>query len=418
MDAFVPEDQTWQVGVGIGGLFPSPGLQLIGGGQPELNYGTAAFEFAGRIAYYPKAFLGVEGEVVAGLGHVNSFGAAINAYRAHLIGQIPKWSIVPFVLAGVGGLGAASQPLGHDIDFTVHVGAGVKLAVVRDIALRLDLRENMTKRTDDSYAGTSFNEEIMFGAEFTIGRPEEVYEVPPEPPDADGDHTPDFRDSCPQVPALSEDGCPADSDHDGIADPDDLCPYEAGASEKGCPDPDPDEDGVVLPCDICPKEKGTPPDGCPVRDSDGDGFLDDEDECVNEPETKNGFEDDDGCPDEVPKEVEKFTGAIEGIQFFQGSAKIRATSEKKLQEAVDVLAKFPSVRLEITGHTSSEGDDEFNQKLSEDRAQAVVDWLVERGVSRDRLKARGAGSSEPVADNDTALGRTQNRRIEFKILKR
>src|SRR5690606_14928989 len=109
-----------------------------------------------------------------------------------------------------------------------------------------------------------------------------------------------------------------DSDHDGIPDPNDHCPYEPGADEQGCPDRDPDSDGVPLPCDLCPNERGQAPDGCPIRDADGDGVLDDVDQCKDQPETKNGFDDQDGCPDEVPEEVKKFTGAIKGIQFVQG----------------------------------------------------------------------------------------------------
>jgi outer membrane protein OmpA-like peptidoglycan-associated protein len=236
------------------------------------------------------------------------------------------------------------------------------------------------------------------------------------PPDRDRDTVRDERDRCPDVPALTPDGCPPDTDGDGIADPDDACPTQPGEAPSGCPELDLDQDGVKLPCDLCPKEPGQAPDGCPVRDSDGDGFLDNQDKCPKEPETKNGHEDDDGCPDEIPAEVRAFTGAIEGIKFERGSATIAQSSFETLAKAAAVLKKFPSIRMEITGHTSSEGGDAINVPLSEDRAQSVKDWLVNAGIEPSRIQARGAASTEPVADNNTEAGRRQNRRIEFKVL--
>ncbi len=95
-----------------------------------------------------------------------------------------------------------------------------------------------------------------------------------------------------------------DSDGDGVMDNDDKCPDVKGEAPDGCPPKDSDGDGVADSKDKCPNEKGEPPDGCPsTRDSDGDGIIDSKDKCPNEPETKNGFEDDDGCPDELPAQV-------------------------------------------------------------------------------------------------------------------
>jgi OOP family OmpA-OmpF porin len=203
-----------------------------------------------------------------------------------------------------------------------------------------------------------------------------------------------------------------------VLDRDDYCPKEAGPAPKGCKivDPDPDQDGVPLPCDACPDEVGVKPDGCPIRDKDGDGIFDDKDKCINEPETKNGFEDADGCPDTLPERVKKFSGVVQGIFFDQGKATIRKQSATTLDSAVKVLQEFPSIKLEISGHTSSEGDGAFNQKLSQDRADAVKQWLVDKGVTTDRIKTRGVGPDEPIADNKTPAGRAKNRRIEFKVL--
>ena len=145
--------------------------------------------------------------------------------------------------------------------------------------------------------------------------------------------------------------------------------------------------------------------------------MDDVDKCPKEPETKNGFEDTDGCPDEIPSEMKAFTGAIPGITFDVGKATIRRISEATLRAAADVLRKYPSIRIQITGHTSSEGDEGFNQKLSEDRAASVRQWLLDHDIVASRIVSRGIGSSEPVADNRTEAGRRKNRRIEFTILK-
>jgi OOP family OmpA-OmpF porin len=158
------------------------------------------------------------------------------------------------------------------------------------------------------------------------------------------------------------------------------------------------------------------PDGCAIKDTDKDGIFDDKDKCPKEPETKNGFEDTDGCPDKIPDSFKKFTGVVQGIVFDQGKATIRKQSNATLEGAVKVLQDYPSVRMEISGHTSSEGNKDVNAKLSQDRADAVKTWLVEKGVDPNRITTRGAGSDEPIADNKTALGRSKNRRIEFKIL--
>ncbi|HSU38251.1 MAG TPA: OmpA family protein, partial [Polyangiaceae bacterium] len=140
------------------------------------------------------------------------------------------------------------------------------------------------------------------------------------------------------------------------------------------------------------------------------------DKCPNEPETKNGFEDTDGCPDKIPDAVKKFSGVVQGIYFKKGSAVVRADSKTTLNAAVKVLQQYPSIGFEISGHTSSEGDKAVNDKLSLDRADAVKQYLVDQGVEASRIKTRGAGAEEPIADNNTKAGREKNRRIEFKVL--
>ncbi len=427
-ERYKPEAGIWEVGLFGSLFFPSPRHKLYQVRQDLDEYESVAPGLGARIAFYPTSWLGLEGEFMMADGRVphdldyvrpdlESNRATFHAYRAHAVFQLPVSSVVPFFLAGVSALGTNSQPLGRDTDATFHAGAGLKIPFDKWFSLRADFRENMHSRINDKYSGIAFSEEIQLGATFTFGRSEpKAPEVVPAA-DRDKDTVVDELDKCPETPALTEDGCPLDTDGDGISDPDDYCPREKGEAPNGCPNLDPDKDNILLPCDQCPTEPGVAPDGCPIRDTDGDGILDDTDKCPKEAETKNGFEDTDGCPDEIPKEMKAFTGTIQGITFDRGKATIRKASEKTLKAAVDVLKKFPSIRLEISGHTSSEGDEGFNQRLSEDRAAAVRQWMLDHDIVSSRITSRGAGSSEPVADNKTEAGRQKNRRIEFAILK-
>jgi OOP family OmpA-OmpF porin len=142
--------------------------------------------------------------------------------------------------------------------------------------------------------------------------------------------------------------------------------------------------------------------------------LEGADQCPDKPETPNGFKDQDGCPDEVPAAIKKFSGVIRGIQFARDKAEIFAGSKALLDEAAKVMKEFPDLRLEISGHTDTQGAREHNLDLSKRRADAVKTYLVEKGVDESRLPTRGAGPDEPIADNKTEAGRAQNRRIEFK----
>jgi outer membrane protein OmpA-like peptidoglycan-associated protein len=103
------------------------------------------------------------------------------------------------------------------------------------------------------------------------------------------------------------------------------------------------------------------------------------------------------------------------IRFQQSGATIRTSSHAALDRLVEFAADCPGTAIRITGHSDSMGDPAFNLDLSERRARSVADYLVERGVDRDRLLVVGAGASQPVADNATSYGRRQNRRIEFTL---
>lgn len=174
---------------------------------------------------------------------------------------------------------------------------------------------------------------------------------------------------------------------------------------------DSDGDGVDDNRDRCPRTPaGVDVDsrGCPL-DSDGDGVADYLDQCADTPA---GVEvDEAGCP--VKDEV---ILTINRLGFAFDSAELDRSSKAALDRAVDVIkSNSESVNLDVVGHTDSRGSEEYNQKLSERRAAAVVDYLVSKGVSRGSLSSSGKGESEPMASNDTEDGRAENRRVELVV---
>jgi outer membrane protein OmpA-like peptidoglycan-associated protein len=156
----------------------------------------------------------------------------------------------------------------------------------------------------------------------------------------------------------------------------------------------------------------TPPPPSPPRspsDRDHDGVIDENDKCPDQ----TGLPEYQGC---IPDAVKSFTGAIKGIYFETGSAKILPSSYPSLDSAVAVLGEYKSVRLRIEGHTDNAGKPAANKKLSEARAESVKKYLTSKGVESGRMETEGYGDTRPVGDNSTADGRAANRRIEFSIL--
>ncbi len=223
-------------------------------------------------------------------------------------------------------------------------------------------------------------------------------------PDKDKDGFADKNDDCPDKPGTLK-GCP-DGDKDGVADKDDKCPTVPGpASNMGCP-PDRDQDGVPDASDPCPDLAGKI-NGCP--DTDGDGITDNVDKCPNTKGPASNM----GCPEIKVEDKKKLDIAMRAVEFRTGTAVITTASYKLLNDVVGVLKSYPEMNLSIEGHTDNVGDAKNNQKLSEKRAKSCLDYLVKKGISADRLKSSGYGSSKPVGDNSTKTGRQSNRRTEF-----
>jgi outer membrane protein OmpA-like peptidoglycan-associated protein len=256
---------------------------------------------------------------------------------------------------------------------------------------------------------------------------------PDEPPDRDKDGIPDDEDKCPDAGGEvirvkgPHYGCP-DRDKDGVPDHLDKCPDEPEDTdgyqdEDGCPDPDNDGDGIPDIEDQCVDVPGSKENhGCPFPDRDGDGIPDHLDKCPDEPENFNGFQDDDGCPDNRPTLVTQTADSIEikgSVEFATNSAKIVGAKSFQILDGVSALMvhNLRIQQVEVQGHTDDRGGEAANKKLSQERAEAVVKYLTEKGVQANRLTAVGHGQEKPIADNKTADGRQKNRRVEFKILR-
>lgn len=409
-----------EVGLYAGVMIPAGDHSLLVVDNPYQDYDPLAFDFGGRLGIFPIDYVGVEAEGgMIPTRTENGNSASLYTLRAHLMAQVPFESFTPFLVAGAGRLYLDSDALGTESDRSVHFGLGAKIPFSKKHWLaRVDVRDSITFE-DGSDEVDHWPEVLLgvsYGFDIPLGKREEP--PPPAPPgDSDGDGKTDDVDACPSVPADTPDGCPLpDTDQDGVVDPQDECPEEKGDMPNGCPNLDVDGDGIPLPDDKCPKEPGVAPDGCPDLDADKDGIAIPTDACPDKPETVNGFEDEDGCPDELPDAIKNFTGVIKGINFATGKAKVSPDSFPLLDRAVAVLQEYPQLKLLIVGHTDSVGDHDKNVALSLARADAVRTHLTSKGVDSARLQTRGAGPDEPIADNKTRDGRAENRRIEFKML--
>ncbi len=262
--------------------------------------------------------------------------------------------LTPYALAGIG-VGHHETSLTDDpTGFLGQVGGGVHYGFTDNILLRGEVRALFN--TDPSMA----NLIVQVGPAFHFGGAKPAPPPPPPPvwKDFDEDGVPDHLDKCPTTPkgcVVDKDGCPLDADVDGVCD---------GLDE--CPD---------TPLGTAVDEKG-----CPIK-----------------PETVA-------------------LSWAEGLTFALGSATLTPQAESVLDGLVDLANKHPDTVVEIGGYTDSTGSAVFNQRLSEQRAMAVRNYMVLKGVPPDRLIAVGYGETNFVATNDTPEGRQQNRRVEFKFL--
>lgn len=313
-----------------------------------------------------------------------------------------------------------------DVGFgTANLQAGMRFWIGQNLAL--DLRSAYKHSFEDEYGIRHFQHSagvmFKFGGKDTDGdgiydKDDECPETPGLPefngcPDTDGDGIEDRQDACPETPGLAEfNGCP-DTDGDGIADPQDACPTVAGiAALNGCPDAD--GDGITDAEDACPNEAGPAANnGCPWPDRDGDGVLDKDDECPDVPGTVAN----NGCPEVTVEVIKQLNDYSKTILFDTGKSTIRQESYATLQNIVDIMKEYPNASFVIEGHTDSVGRESTNQKLSDDRAASVRNYLTTIGMDGSRLSSVGYGESRPIATNNTSAGRQQNRRVEISLKK-
>jgi OOP family OmpA-OmpF porin len=276
---------------------------------------------------------------------------------------------------------------------TINGDVGVRFMVSKSLSLNVNggIIVASKDHLDDISSGS--NSDLLYtatvGLSYYFGRAK----------DSDGDGVPDYMDNCPNTPvgvAVDATGCPLDSDGDGVPDYLDKCPNTPA--------------GVQVDAT-----------GCPL-DSDGDGVPDYLDKCPNTPA---GVQvDSTGCPikkaqDTVvvtqPAEIESLV--LSGDANFEfNKSKLLSNAYAVLDSLVGTMKAHPEYKWEVGGYTDGIGSASYNKKLSQRRAQSVVDYLVSQGVSRNDLKIVGYGKDDPIATNSTDEGRAMNRRVEIKLL--
>jgi len=261
----------------------------------------------------------------------------------------------------------------------------------------------------------------------------EVSKTNPVVADTDGEGLSDFI----EFRAHRTDPSKPDTDGDGLNDMEEVVEYRTNPLQ-------PDTDGETLTDFDEIRRIGTDP---LKRDTDGDGITDEKDRCPLDPETYNGFQDDDGCPDTAPGAVAAAAGSgkgarpligatgksiermdtvkiyegriitLFGVNFEVDKDIIRPESYPILEENARLFSLYPNLVVEIRGHTDSDASDEYNQDLSERRAKSVRNFLAGLGVAPDRMSTKGFGESMPIAPNTDEIGKARNRRIEFYVVK-
>lgn len=278
----------------------------------------------------------------------------------------PDSKLVPYFAIGMGGI--RLNPEGGEArdHFLANYGAGIKYFMTNNIALRADVRHLLDFDQTHNNLLYSAGLLIQFGAPAPAAKPAITRPAPQAPVAAPSPVI--------ATPVLPE-SAPLDSDNDGIYDAQDQCPD----SPQGAP----------------VNNLGCPP------DSDADTIFDTQDQC---PDTPAGVSvDQQGCPTKLTLQ----------INFGLDSSTISAAYDVELAKAARCINDYPGNSVFIDGHTDYLGAEQYNQKLSEQRANAVKNSLSEKfNIPAARMIARGFGETQPVADNRTTEGRLQNRRVE------
>lgn len=329
------------------------------------------WSFEGHYADLGKAQLSPNGEI-----SYQVFGLSALYYFYH---RYPHYQgLRAYAKAGLGKMNNKTEVNFERVnDVHLHYGAGLEYGFGNGLALRTELA-----LIDQDAQSVSISLLKRLGGRT---RPAPVAEAVPLELDGDHDGVADQLDACPNTlagVAVNAAGCELDLDNDGSADSKDQCPDTP--------------EGISVDAAGC------------EPDSDRDGVIDSKDECPNS--LAGNQIDHVGCD---------IQGVIilKGVHFETRSARLREDSKTVLDDIATTLQRYPQMVVEVAGYTDSLGSKARNKKLSQDRAESVAGYLVDKGVNKERLHAKGYGPADPIADNVTEVGRAANRRVELHILK-
>jgi OOP family OmpA-OmpF porin len=328
-------------------------------------------------------------------------------------------TFAPYLLVGVGYLNVDRSPGNPENNPSATAGVGFDWRMGRsNFSIRGEVRARHAFDfcSADCQSRTDYIASVGLQYRFG-GQPD----LPAPNADSDLDGVLDTWDECPNTPRgtqVSASGCPllereGDADGDRIPDSQDQCPNTpagAAVNPQGC-SLDSDMDGVPTDRDRCPSSRPNAKVdvyGCEVdTDTDNDGVLNDVDSCPGTPQ--GARVDIYGC--EITDVIN-----LPGLSFETDSDRILPGAEWVLMDAARTLQTHRDLVIEVAGHTDNVGNENWNIGLSLRRAYTVRDFLVSQGVAPERISARGYGSAQPIADNVTAEGRAQNRRVELRVI--
>ena len=394
----------------------------------EIGFGGPAISFT----RYIGLGLSIGTQYSLGVSSINDVNLDYTSFDGIIKLNLGKNKFIPYLFSGYGLTNFSNNNNDKGLFPSMESSRTILAGIGFDITVSEKLKLNISSSyRSNNESGTYNHLQNVFGLRYNFGVG-----------DRDKDGISDKKDECPDLPGLKEfNGCP-DTDNDGLPDNKDDCPEEAGPEKtKGCPDndedgisnnddncpddfgllendgcPDIDNDGVIDTEDKCPGEYGEIDNqGCPLKDKDNDGVLDNDDLCPDVPGSKKN----NGCPTDVKvkNEIIKTLNSFgENINFIAESFDIIGQKTiNVLVEIKNLLIKNSKINLYIEGYSSSDGSDNYNLMLSRKRAESVKSYLVKLGVDENRLEVVGYGESNPIGDNDNPMGRSMNRRVQFKM---
>ncbi|WP_233609878.1 OmpA family protein [Corallococcus sp. AB049A] len=414
--------------------------QLVGVSEPD-SFGLGTPELGVRYELLRReegapVFLGLGLDIGLPGGTADAFGRQAGWAGFQVAPRVSvSREVGPVVLGANAGIRIKSKEVEPGRDVGTELEQGVVVATRGK-----GLRGEIALQAAESLVESDFALELLGGVRLPVGAGFEAFAI--------GGHgftdipgTPSFRlaagiayanepepvDRCRTGRSHTPEQCPnEDDDGDGVANKDDRCPLESGSVENnGCPDKDSDGDGVVDREDKCPNEAGPASEGgCPAKDSDGDGVPDKDDACPNEagPSSERGCpvkeqpKPEEPKPQPPPEEqpAEETKSPLEHIvQFPVNQSEFQDNEQRQLDDIVAYLKANPKLNVRIEGHTDNSGPEEANRTLSQQRANRVRAYLIQKGIAGSRLEAKGYGPDRPRVSNETPEGRSANRRVEF-----